>query len=59
MAIDFYGRSRMLYGSDNPCWKPLAALEATRSLGLSDDELRAVMDGNVRRLMDLGVPAEV
>jgi aminocarboxymuconate-semialdehyde decarboxylase len=59
MAIDFYGRDRMLYGSDNPCWNPLAALEATRSLRLSDDDMRAVMDENVRRLVDLRVPAEV
>jgi predicted TIM-barrel fold metal-dependent hydrolase len=49
----------MLYGSDNPCWNPLAALEATRSLRLSDDDMRAVMDENVRRLVDLRVPAEV
>jgi predicted TIM-barrel fold metal-dependent hydrolase len=46
----------MLYGSDNPCWNPLAALEATRSLDLPEAGLRAVLDENVRDLVDLRVP---
>jgi aminocarboxymuconate-semialdehyde decarboxylase len=56
MAIDFYGPDRVLYGSDNPCWNPLAALEALESLKLPEDQARAVLDGNVRALMDLRAP---
>jgi aminocarboxymuconate-semialdehyde decarboxylase len=57
MALDFYGPDRVFYGSDNPCWNPLAALEATRALGLPDADERAVLDDNVRRLVDLRSPA--
>jgi aminocarboxymuconate-semialdehyde decarboxylase len=59
MALDFYGPDRVMYGSDNPCWNPLAALEAVRSLELPPSESGAVLDGNVRRLVDLRVPAAV
>jgi aminocarboxymuconate-semialdehyde decarboxylase len=53
MAIDFYGPDRVLYGSDNPCWNPMAALRALESLDLPGDVSRAVLDGNARALMDL------
>lgn len=57
MALEFYGADRVLYGSDNPCWNPGAALEALESLELPDDVLRAVLDENVRRVVDLATPA--
>ena len=53
MALDFYGTDRVLYGSDNPCWNPQAALEATRALELPQTVERAVLDGNARALVDL------
>jgi aminocarboxymuconate-semialdehyde decarboxylase len=56
MALDFYGADRVFYGSDNPCWNPLAALEATQALNLPDDVERAVLNDNVRTLVDLRVP---
>lgn len=59
MALEFYGPDRVFYGSDNPCWNPGAALEATESLQLPDDAMRAVLDDNVRRVVDLRVPALV
>lgn len=57
MALEFYGADRVLYGSDNPCWNPGAALEALEALELPDDSLRAVLDDNVRRVVDLTTPA--
>jgi aminocarboxymuconate-semialdehyde decarboxylase len=57
MAMDFYGIDRVLYGSDNPCWNPTAALDATNALALPDADARKVMDENVRGLMDLRAPA--
>lgn len=57
MALEFYGADRVFYGSDNPCWNPGGALEALTSLGLPDDVLRAVLNDNVRRVVDLSVPA--
>ena len=57
MALGFYGSDRVLYGSDNPCWNPMAALEATQALGLPSEVSRRVMDTNARGLFDLSVPA--
>jgi aminocarboxymuconate-semialdehyde decarboxylase len=57
MALKFYGTERVLYGSDNPCWNPMASLEALRSLHLPEADERAVLDGNARALLDLRVPA--
>lgn len=57
MAIDYYGIDRVLYGSDNPCWTPTAALETTEALDLPDADARKVFDDNVRRLVDLRSPA--
>jgi aminocarboxymuconate-semialdehyde decarboxylase len=56
MALEFYGADRVLYGSDNPCWNPMAALEATRSLNLEATAMSAVLEGNARGLLDLRVP---
>ena len=53
MALKFYGNDRVLYGSDNPCWNPLAALEATRSLQLDGATETAVLGSNARTLLGL------
>lgn len=53
MAIDFYGSDRVLYGSDNPCWNPVAAMRATEALELEDPVMDAVLIGNARRFLDL------
>jgi aminocarboxymuconate-semialdehyde decarboxylase len=55
MALKFYGDDRVFYGSDNPCWNPLAALEALRSLDLEPQRLDAVLSGNAHALLDLRV----
>jgi len=57
MAIDFYGADRVLYGSDNPCWNPMAALEATRALNLGEVVERKVLDTNARELFNLTLGA--
>jgi aminocarboxymuconate-semialdehyde decarboxylase len=59
MALEFYGEDRVLYGSDNPCWNPMAALEALRSLELAEPVMDGVLGGNLRGLMDLRAPAAV
>lgn len=59
MAIAFYGSDRVLYGSDNPCWNPLAALKATEALELDAPTMSAVMSDNAERFIDLRVPATV
>lgn len=59
MAIQYYGADRVLYGSDNPCWNPLAALHATEALALDQTVMDAVMRDNADRLIDLSVPSEV
>jgi aminocarboxymuconate-semialdehyde decarboxylase len=59
MALDFYGADRVLYGSDNPCWNPLAAFETVSTLDLPDAQARAVLGENARSLIDLRKPAAV
>ena len=56
MAIKYYGRDRVFYGSDNPCWNPTAALEACNELDLSEAERTALFDTNVRSLVDMRAP---
>jgi aminocarboxymuconate-semialdehyde decarboxylase len=53
MALDFYGKDRVFYGSDNPCWNPHAALEAVQALELAPDLQHEVLYANVSRLLDL------
>jgi len=59
MAINFYGSDRVLYGSDNPCWNPLAALQATEALDLDQATMKAVLTENAERFIDLRVPAAI
>jgi aminocarboxymuconate-semialdehyde decarboxylase len=53
MAVDFYGPDRVLYGSDNPCWNPVAALRATEGAGLDEEVMRAVLTENAAGLLAL------
>jgi aminocarboxymuconate-semialdehyde decarboxylase len=59
MAIEFYGIDRVVYGSDNPCWSPGAALDTIRALELADPDLGKVLDANTRGLVDLRAPASL
>jgi len=49
MALDFYGRDRVLFGTDFPWWKPERAVEFVNSV-LDEDERRQVMTTNARAL---------
>ena len=51
MALDFYGRDRVLFGTDFPWWKPERAVEFVNSV-LDEDERRKVMTTNARALFE-------
>jgi aminocarboxymuconate-semialdehyde decarboxylase len=56
MALEFYGTERVVYGSDNPCWNPLAAFNTIEALALSELDTDRVLGGNVHDLVDLSTP---
>jgi aminocarboxymuconate-semialdehyde decarboxylase len=56
MARRYYGADRVFYGSDNPCWNPMAALEACNALDLTEEERVALLDTNVRDVVDMRAP---
>ena len=49
-----HGVERVLFGSDSPWADQAAAVEQIRSLGLTEEEERAVLGGNAERLLGLG-----
>lgn len=53
-AVDFYGADHVMYGSDYPCWDPVAALRILDELGLDDESLEKVTYRNAFELYDLG-----
>jgi uncharacterized protein len=46
------GIDRLVFGSDYPLDDPLHAIEAVRSLGFDDDELRAILHDNAAALLE-------
>jgi hypothetical protein len=50
------GIDHVLFGSDYPYDSPRIALDAVRSLGLSSDELQAVLYDNAADLLGLLAP---
>jgi aminocarboxymuconate-semialdehyde decarboxylase len=50
MALDFYGRDRVLFGTDFPWWKPERAVEFVDTV-LDEDERRRVMTDNPTALL--------
>ncbi len=52
-VIDLVGVERILWGSDFPLTTQAKALERTRAAGLGDDELNAVLGGNIASLLML------
>jgi aminocarboxymuconate-semialdehyde decarboxylase len=55
-AIEFFGPSQVLFGTDMPLGGP-AVIEDTiadlRALGMTDDEQAAVFGGNAERVLGL------
>jgi predicted TIM-barrel fold metal-dependent hydrolase len=49
MALDFYGRNRVLFSTGFPWWKPERAVEFVSSV-LDEDERRQVMSTNAKAL---------
>lgn len=48
-----YGADRVLFGTDYPMWRADDEIGRLLSLGLTDDELRAIFAGNVKRLLEI------
>ena len=48
-----YGADRVLFGTDYPLHSPVHELELFGALGLTDEENRAILNGNARRLLGL------
>jgi aminocarboxymuconate-semialdehyde decarboxylase len=48
-ALEFYGADHLMYGSDYPCWDPVAALRIIDELDLDPVSRRQVMYDNAAR----------
>ena len=48
-AVEFYGADQVMYGSDYPCWDPVAALRIIDELGLDPATRKKVMYDNAAR----------
>ena len=56
-AIEFFGSSHVLYGSDYPCWNPADALQLFDNIGLSETDAKRVLSRNAESLLSLDSPA--
>lgn len=52
-AIAKHGADRICFASDWPMADPAAEIEAIRALGLPDDEIEAILGGNLSRLLGI------
>ena len=48
-----YGADRVLFGTDYPMWSPKKEMESFLSLGLTEEELGLILNGNISRLLKL------
>jgi aminocarboxymuconate-semialdehyde decarboxylase len=53
-AVAFYGADHVMYGSDYPCWDPVAALRILDELDLDDESLDKITYTNAYELYGLG-----
>lgn len=53
-SIGFYGADHVMYGSDYPCWDPVAALQILDELDLDDESLDKITYTNAYELYGLG-----
>lgn len=49
-----YGASKVLFGTDYPMWSPKKELDLLFALGLNDDEYRAILSQNVKKIFNFG-----
>jgi aminocarboxymuconate-semialdehyde decarboxylase len=52
-AVEFYGADHVMYGSDYPCWDPVAALRVIDELDLAHDLLDKIFYTNAYELYGL------
>ena len=51
--IRAYGADRVLFGTDYPMWSPVDEMASFRSLGLTDEEMQAILHDNAIRAYKL------
>ncbi len=56
-AVEFFGSSRVLYGSDYPCWNPTDALRLFNEIGLSSADSQRILNDNAEQMFDLNSSA--
>jgi predicted TIM-barrel fold metal-dependent hydrolase len=52
-VIDLVGATKILWGSDFPLTSQANALERTRTVGIAEFELAAILGGNAQELLRL------
>ena len=52
-AVAFYGADHVLYGTDHPCWSPMAARQVITDAGLSAAEIEQIMSRNAASVLNL------
>jgi aminocarboxymuconate-semialdehyde decarboxylase len=52
-AIDYYGIDHVMYGTDYPCWDPVACLGLLDEIELSDADKHKLFYANARRILGL------
>jgi aminocarboxymuconate-semialdehyde decarboxylase len=55
-AIEFFGVDHVMYGSDYPCWDPIAALGFFEGIGLGPAETEMILNSNARRILNVDAP---
>jgi predicted TIM-barrel fold metal-dependent hydrolase len=51
--IRSYGADKVLFGTDYPMWDPKAEFERFFALGLTEEENRKILSGNVIKLFNM------
>ena len=52
-AIHYYGIDNVMYGTDYPCWDPVACLKLLKDVKLSDADKQKLFHDNARRILGL------
>lgn len=48
-----YGAEKVLFGTDYPMWSPKKEIETFFSLGLDENEIRCILNSNIKKLLNL------
>jgi aminocarboxymuconate-semialdehyde decarboxylase len=52
-ALEFYGESNVVYGTDYPCWSPAKAIATLNEAGVGDKVIESVLSTNAERLFNI------